>query len=347
MNLLGAIPSPAQNVLEIGPLTIYFYGILIAVGVIVAIVVSRNRYVRFGGDGEFFEKTAIWAVVIGFLGARAAYVLTHSGNFIDRPYAAFFIWEGGLALYGGLTFGTLTVIYMVHKKHADLFSFGDAVAIGVPLAQAIGRLGNWFNQELFGTPTTLPWGLEIAPQFRPPQFAEFETFHPTFLYELIWNALIVVPVILWLEKKGKLAKGASFGLYLTMYAFIRFWMELLRTDTTFRLFGISRNGWVSLAVFIGGIVWIRWTQKRAEPRTLVGEPTFFSPQPLTVGAVIVKEADSQEQSTEHRAQSTDDGEESADSDEEAIGSQPSADSEEEAVSEEVDSDSGEEPSSDT
>ena len=294
MNLLGAIPSPAQNVLEIGPLTIYFYGVLIAVGVIVAIVVSRNRYVRFGGDGEFFEKTAIWAVVIGFLGARAAYVLTHSGNFIDRPYAVFFIWEGGLALYGGLTFGALTVIYMVHKANGDLFSFGDATAIGIPLAQAIGRLGNWFNQELFGTPTTLPWGLEIAPQFRPPQFAEFETFHPTFLYELIWNALIVVPVILWLEKKGKLAKGVSFGLYITMYAFIRFWMELLRTDTTFRLFGISRNGWVSLAVFIGGIVWIWWTQKRAEPRTLVGEPTFFSPQPLTVGAVIVQEADSEE-----------------------------------------------------
>ncbi len=281
MNILAQIPSPTRNVLEIGPFTIFFYGILIAIGVIVAIVVSRKRYVRFGGDGEFFEKVAIWAVVIGFLGARAAYVLTHSGRFIDRPYAVLFIWEGGLALYGGLTFGALAVIYFVHKANADLFSFADATAIGIPLAQAIGRWGNYFNQELFGTPTDLPWRLAIDPGNRPPQFADFSYFHPTFLYESLWNALIIVPVILILERKGKLAKGASFGMYVAMYAFIRFWMELLRTDTTFRLFGISRNGWVSLLVFVGGLVWIWMMQKRAEKRTLIGEPFFFSLQPAT------------------------------------------------------------------
>ncbi len=294
MDLLAAISSPERNVIEIGPLTIFFYGILIAIGVIVAIIVARRRYVRFGGDGEFFETVAIWAVVIGFLGARAAYVVTHTARFVDRPHAVFFIWEGGLALYGGLTFGALTVIYLVHKRNADLFSFGDAVAIGVPLAQAIGRWGNYFNQELFGTPSTLPWAIIIDPVNRPPQFADFETFHPTFLYESVWNALILVPVILWLEKRGKLAKGSSFGVYIVMYSFIRFWMELLRTDTTFRLFGISRNGWVSLAVFIGGLIWIRWAQKRAEQRTLIGEPYLLSPQPATVAAVsadAVLEAD--------------------------------------------------------
>ncbi|MEN8238303.1 MAG: prolipoprotein diacylglyceryl transferase [Actinomycetota bacterium] len=281
MNLLGAIPSPAQNVLEVGPLTIHFYGILIAIGVIVAIVVSRKRYVRFGGSGEFFEKTAIWAVVIGFLGARAGYVLTHSGNFIDRPYAVFFIWEGGLALYGGLLFGALTFVFLVNRHEGDLFSIGDATAVGIPLAQAIGRLGNYFNQELFGTPTRLPWGLEIDAAHRPPQFAEFATFHPTFLYELVWNAFILVPVILLLEKREKLAKGASFGVYIAMYAFIRFWMELLRTDTTYRLFGISRNGWVSVLAFAGGVAWIWWMQKRNEPRTLVGDPYLLSPQAET------------------------------------------------------------------
>ena len=320
MNLLGSIPSPAQNVLEIGPLTIYFYGLLIAIGVIVAIIVSRKRFVRFAGSGEFFEKTAIWAVVIGFLGARAAYVLTHSGNFIDRPYAVFFIWEGGLALYGGLLFGALTFVYLAHRHNADLFSIGDATAIGIPLAQAIGRLGNYFNQELFGTPLTLPWGLEIAPQFRPPQFADVATFHPTFLYELVWNAFILVPVILVLEKRGKLAKGASFGIYIAMYAFIRFWMELLRTDTTFRVFGISRNGWVSIIAFIGGIAWIWWTQKRDEQRTLVGKPFFLSPQPETEEV--------------HSEQSTVDSEEKeAGSGEEAVSSQPSAVSSEKDSSE--------------
>ena len=309
MNLLGSIPSPAQNVLEVGPLTIYFYGVLIAMGVIVAIVVSRKRFVRFDGSGEFFEKTAIWAVVIGFLGARAAYVLTHSGNFIDRPYAVFFIWEGGLALYGGLLFGALTFVYLAHRHNADLFSIGDATAIGIPLAQAIGRLGNYFNQELFGTPSALPWGLEIDVANRPSQFVDFATFHPTFLYELVWNAFILVPTILWLEKRGKLAKGASFGIYIAMYAFIRFWMELLRTDTTFRLFGISRNGWVSVLAFAGGIAWIWWTQKRDERRTLVGKPFFLSPQSETEEV--------------HTSQST------VDSSEEVHGSQSTVDSEEE------------------
>ena len=281
MSFFASIPSPSQNVLEIGPLTIHFYGILIAIGVIVAIIVSKKRYERFGGSGEFFESAAIWAIVIGFLGARAGYVFTHSGRFADRPWAVFFIWEGGLALYGGLFFGALTVIYLVRKRGGDAFAFGDAAAIGIPLAQAIGRWGNYFNQELFGTPSNLPWAVAIDLAHRPAGYEQFETFHPTFLYESIWNALILVPVILWLEKRGKLAKGASFGVYIVMYSFIRFSMELLRTDTTFRIFGISRNGWISVAAFIGGWVWIWYMQKRAEARTLVGEPYLLSPQAAT------------------------------------------------------------------
>ena len=282
MSAFASISSPSQNVLEIGPLTIHFYGILIAVGVIVAIVVSKKRYERFGGSGQLFESVAIWAILIGFLGARAGYVFTHTHRFEGRPWAVFFIWEGGLALYGGLFFGALTVIYLMNKRGGDAFAFGDAAAIGVPLAQAIGRWGNYFNQELFGTPSELPWAIVIDPAHRPDGYEQFETFHPTFLYESIWNALILVPVILWLEKRGKLAKGASFGVYIVMYSFIRFSMELLRTDTTFRLFGISRNGWLSVFAFAAGWFWIWYMQKRAEKRTLVGEPTLLSPQPVAV-----------------------------------------------------------------
>jgi prolipoprotein diacylglyceryl transferase len=282
VNVIAAIPSPAQNVLELGPFTIHFYGILIAIGVIVAIIVSKNRYVRFGGVGEVFESIAIWGIVIGFLGARAGYVFTHSHRFVDRPWAVFFIWEGGLALYGGLFFGALAIIFLANKRGADLFAIGDAVAVGIPLAQAIGRFGNYFNQELFGTPSDLPWAVIIDRAHRPAGYEQFETFHATFLYEAVWNALILVPTILWLEKRGKLAKGASFGVYIVMYSFIRFAMELLRTDTSFRLFGLSRNGWLSLVAFIGGWVWIWYTHKRAEKRTLVGPPTFLSPQPETV-----------------------------------------------------------------
>jgi prolipoprotein diacylglyceryl transferase len=282
VNLFAFIASPSQNVIEIGPLTIHFYGILIAIGVIVAIVVSKKRYERFGGSGQLFESVAMWAIVIGFLGARAGYVFTHTHRFEGRPWAVFFIWEGGLALYGGLFFGALTVIYLMNKRDGDVFAFGDAAAVGIPLAQAIGRWGNYFNQELFGTPSDLPWAIIIAPGHRPEGYEQFETFHPTFLYESVWNALILVPVILWLEKRGKLAKGASFGVYIVMYSFIRFSMELLRTDTSFRLFGISRNGWISVVAFIAGWVWIWYMQKRAEKRTLVGEPTLLSPQPVAV-----------------------------------------------------------------
>lgn len=281
MSLFAAIPSPSQNVLELGPLTIHFYGILIAIGVIVAIVVSKKRYERFGGSGELFESIAIWAIIIGFLGARAGYVFTHSHRFEGRPWAVFFIWEGGLALYGGLFFGALTVVYLAHKRGGDLFAFADATAVGIPLAQAIGRWGNYFNQELFGTPSDLPWAIIIDPAHRPDGYEQFETFHPTFLYESVWNALILVPLILWLEKRGNLAKGVSFGIYIVMYSFIRFSMELLRTDTSFRLLGISRNGWISVVAFIGGWVWIWYMQKRAEARTLIGEPYLLSPQAMT------------------------------------------------------------------
>ena len=280
-DMLAAFASPANNVLEIGPLTIFYYGILIAVGAIVAIVVSKNRYVRFGGNGEFFESVAVWAIGLGFLGARAGYVITHSARFTDRPWAVLFIWEGGLALYGGLLVGSLTVVYLVRKRGGDLLAMADAAAVGLPLAQAIGRWGNYFNQELFGMPSALPWAVMIDSANRPEGYEQFESFHPTFLYESVWNALILVPMILWLERRGKLAKGASFGVYVVMYSFVRFMLELLRTDTTFRFLGISRNGWVSIAAFTFGWIWIYTMQKRAEKRTLVGEPTLFSPQPET------------------------------------------------------------------
>jgi prolipoprotein diacylglyceryl transferase len=258
------------------------YGILIAIGVIVAIIVSKHRYERFGGVGDMFERVAIWGVVIGFLGARAAYVVTHTHRFEGRPWAVFYIWEGGLALYGGLLFGALTFVYLLRKWNGDIFAVGDATAVGIPLAQAIGRWGNYFNQELFGTPSDLPWAVEIDPAIAANAgYAGFTTFHATFLYESLWNLLILVPVILVLERRGKLAKGASFGVYVAMYAFIRFMMELLRTDTTFRFLGLSRNGWVSIAAFLFGVGWIIYAQRRGEKRKLFGKPTFFAPGEAT------------------------------------------------------------------
>jgi prolipoprotein diacylglyceryl transferase len=283
---LASIPSPSRNVLEIGPLTIHFYGIMIAIGVIVAVLVTKRRYERFGGSGETVERASIWAVVVGFLGARLAYVSTHTGDFLDRPWAMLYIWEGGLALYGGLVAGTIAAVIVLRRSRGDVFAFGDAVAVGLPLAQAIGRLGNYFNQELFGTPSTLPWAVEIDANIAAAAgYPGFESFHPTFLYEALWNVFITVGVILLLERREKLFKGSSIALYMILYGTGRFLMELMRTDTTFRFLGLSRNGWVSAGAVLAGAALFWWMQQRQEKRTLVGPPVFIAPGAETVPAM--------------------------------------------------------------
>lgn len=276
MLTLASIPSPPQNTFDIGPLTIHFYGIMIGIGVLVAAIVAQKRYEKFGGDGTILDRVILWTVIIGFAGARFAYVSTHTARYQGRWYAVFFIWEGGLALYGGLIAGALAAVYMMRKLNGDFPMFTDAVAVGLPLAQAIGRFGNYFNQELFGTPSTLPWAVEIDPVHRPSEYMDFETFHPTFLYEALWNVFITVPVILYLERRGKLAKGASFPVYMIVYGIVRFLTELLRTDTTFRLLGLSRNGYVSLGAILGGAILLYFVQRRGVPRQLPAE----EPEPV-------------------------------------------------------------------
>ena len=270
--LWASIPSPPQNTIDIGPLTIHFYGIMIGIGVLVAAIVAQRRYERFGGNPAILDRVILWTVVIGFAGARLAYVSTHTARYQGRWHAVLFIWEGGLALYGGLTAGALAAIYMMRKLNGDFPMFTDAVAVGLPLAQAIGRFGNYFNQELFGTPSTLPWAVEIDAANRPADYLEFATFHPTFLYEALWNILITVPVILYAERRFDLRKGASFPIYMMVYGTIRFLTELLRTDTTFRLLGISRNGYVSIAAILGGALLLYFIQKKGSPRGEVAAP---------------------------------------------------------------------------
>lgn len=289
ISFLASIPSPSRNTIEIGPLTIHFYGIMIAIGVIVAVIVAKRRYERFGGSGAMAERVAIWAVVFGLLGARLGYVVTHTGDFIDRPWAVLFIWEGGLAFYGGLVVGAIAAIIVLRRLRGDVFAFSDAVAVGIPLAQAFGRWGNYFNQELFGTPSNLPWAVEIDTAIaKNVGYPDAATFHPTFLYEALWNVIVVVGVILWLERRGKLFKGSSIAVYVMLYGVGRFLMELMRTDTTFRFLGLSRNGWVSIGAVLFGLFLSRWMQRRSETRTLIGPPVFFAPGEPSVAAISVE-----------------------------------------------------------
>ena len=263
---LASIPSPGVNAVEIGPLTIHFYGILIATAVAVAVTIGRRRYIRFIGDVAMFDRVAFWTVLGGLVGARLGFVITHSGQFEARPIRVFYVWEGGLTLAGMLIGGALTALYLLDRYHGDGWAFLDALAVGLPVAQAIGRWGNYFNQELFGTPTDLPWGIEIDPENRPADYLDAETFHPTFIYEVLWNLLIVVPTILFLERRGRLSKGSAFCVYLILYGIGRFLTELLRTDTTFRILGLSRNAWGALGAIALGAILLRRRQRLGIPQ---------------------------------------------------------------------------------
>jgi prolipoprotein diacylglyceryl transferase len=251
--MLASIPSPPYNTIPIGPLDLHFYGLLIGIGVILAATITLNRYTTDENERREIERILVRAVIIGFIGARLAYVSTHLGRFEGEWWKVIAIWEGGLALFGGLTAGTITAVWMIRRQNGDAWKLLDAAAVGIPVAQAIGRWGNYFNQELFGTPSDLPWAVEIDPQFRPDAYPDAATFHPTFLYESLWNIAIVVPVLLWVEKRFDLPRGGLFFVYAALYGLGRFGLELIRTDTTFRLLGLSRNGWVSAIIMIGAM----------------------------------------------------------------------------------------------
>ena len=250
---LMTIPSPASNAFDLGPLVIHYYGILMGIAVLVAFAITTNRYERFGGDPLRLERILLWVIALGFLGARFAFISTRLPRYSGRPWAVLYLWEGGIAMFGGLTVGAIVAVVMLRRSGQDFWTFFDAVALGLPIAQAIARWGNYMNQELFGTPTELPWALEIDPAHRPSQYSTAETFHPTFLYESLWSLFIVVPALLWLERRGKLPRGALFGVYLVLYSIIRFLNELIRTDTSFRFLGLSKNGWVSIAAVLVGV----------------------------------------------------------------------------------------------
>ena len=272
ITFLASIPSPSSNTFDIGPLEIHVYGIFMGIAVATAYVVTVRRFTRLGGEEGVAERAAFWAVVIGFLGARLAYVSTHFSRYDGDLLGVFRLWEGGIAMFGGLTGGILAAYYVVRKAKGSFPMFADSVALGLPVAQAIGRWGNYFNQELFGTPSTLPWAIEIEPARRPEEYFEFETFHPTFLYEMLWS-LGTIAVLLWAERRFRLKQGSLLLMYFISYGTIRFLLEFVRTDTSFRLLGMSRNGWVALLVVIASsvILWMRETGRLGSKASLEDE----------------------------------------------------------------------------
>ena len=264
--LLASLPSPSRGVIDLGPIELHAYGLMLAIGVLAAARITERRWIRFGGDGRTIAEISVPVVIAGVVGARVYHLFTgydwDDGGFVG----ALKLWEGGLSIWGAVGGGMLAVIVVTRLKHLDTLRVMDAIAPGLAIAQAIGRWGNWFNQELFGRPTDLPWGLEIKPSKRPPGYLDEDTFHPTFLYESIW-CLLVAGTIVWTERRYRLRHGQAFALYVSMYTFGRIWFEALRVDPASEWFGIRFNLLLSIFLCVVGALWFLWLGRRQPAET--------------------------------------------------------------------------------
>lgn len=272
------IPSPSISGLSLGPLTIRFYALCLIAGIAAGWFIGLRRWQARGGSQETYETVLLWTIPVGIVGARVYHVLTHLSDYFGEgrnPWSVFFIWEGGIAIFGAIGGGALAAWIVCRLRGARFPAFVDSLAPGLAVGQALGRLGNWFNQELYGGPTTLPWGLEIAPEHRLPGLENYETFHPTFLYELLWN-LLVASILIWADRKFRLGRGKVFALYLALYGFGRFFTEGMRTDPSETMFGpLRQNQFVAVLICLAGILLLLWLAKFRPGR----EPEVERPGP--------------------------------------------------------------------
>ncbi len=265
-DLLASIPSPAQGVWHLGPFPLRAYALCIIAGIVLAAWIAEKRFVARGGAPGDVLDIAVWAVPFGIVGGRLYHVITTPEPYWGEngdPVRALFIWEGGLGIWGAIALGGVGAWIACRRRGIPLPVFADALAPGLLVAQAVGRLGNWFNQELFGRPTDLPWGLEIAPQFRPAGFEQFATFQPTFLYELLWN-LAAAAVVVWADRRFQLSHGRAFALYVALYCLGRGWIEMLRIDTAEHFLGLRLNVFTSVVVGVAAVVYL--VLQRGRPR---------------------------------------------------------------------------------
>lgn len=253
-----SLPSPDSNLLDLGPLSVRYYALSIILGVVVAVMLGGRRAVAMGAPKSLVSDVAVVAVPTGVIGGRIYHVITSPDQYFGSggdPISALYIWEGGLGIWGAIGLGGVGawLAFRYLKKRGDVgisfAQFADAIAPGILFAQAIGRFGNWFNQELFGKPTELPWALEIDPRYRPLGYSEFETFHPTFLYEAIWSTLVAI-LLIRLTTRFATHPGRVFALYVALYSFGRLVIEQLRIDEANEIFGFRLNTWTSLLAIV-------------------------------------------------------------------------------------------------
>jgi prolipoprotein diacylglyceryl transferase len=267
------IPSPSLSSFSVGPLTIHFYALCIITGIAAAIWIGRKRYANLGGNPDDVSEVAIWAVPFGIIGGRIYHVITSPAQYFGangNPVDALRIWEGGLGIWGAISLGAVGA-YLYFRTHKTTLNFRqllDSLAPGVVVAQAVGRIGNYFNQEVFGKPTELPWGLEIDPVNRPDGFESYATFHPTFLYELLWCLVVAVLLIKLPGFLNQIAskQGDIFALYILGYTLGRVWIESLRIDEANLILGLRLNIWVSLIVLLTASAYLIASKRRGNTK---------------------------------------------------------------------------------
>ena len=282
---LAYIPSPTISQFSIGPVTIHIYALCILMGIVLAVWITTTRWKKLGGNFDQVLDITLVSVPAGIIGARLYHIITTPERFFgpDGDWAEMFrIWNGGLGIWGGVLFGALAAWAWCRHKHYPMALLADAIAPGLLVAQAVGRLGNWFNQELYGVPTTLPWGLKLNMEGTAIGHSEQcydgatcpcgTLFHPTFLYEMIWN-LIGAAIIVYIGSKAmkKLKAGSLFAVYIMWYTLGRTWIESLRIDYAHEFLGVRINVWVSMAVFVLGAVSFIVVQQMGKDTDLLAE----------------------------------------------------------------------------
>ena len=268
--VLWAIPSPSQGVWQLGPIPIRAYALCIIAGIIVAIWIGDRRWVARGGRPQEVSDIALWAVPFGIVGGRLYHVATDRELYFGpdgNPWEALYVWHGGLGIWGAIALGAVGVVIGARRRGIKVLPMLDALAPGVLIAQAMGRFGNYFNQELFGRPTDLPWALEIDAAHRPPGYAEFATYHPTFLYEALWS-VAAFAVVVWADRRFRLGHGRVLALYVVAYTAGRGWIEMLRIDPVEMddVFGLRLNVWTSIVLFVLAAAYVVWAGRNRPGR---------------------------------------------------------------------------------
>jgi|CZKG01.1.fsa_nt_gi prolipoprotein diacylglyceryl transferase len=276
----ASIPSPSINGFHLGPLFVHFYGLCYLVGITAAILLTRRLWRAKGGDPDLVYTVALWGVPAGILGGRLYHDVTSWNEVPHNWWGSLAIWQGGLGIWGGILGGVIGGVIPLRRAGVSIARFVDAAAPGLLVAQAIGRVGNYFNQELFGGPTGLPWALQISPAHRPAGYLGYTTFQPTFLYELIWD-LALAATLVWVIGHRRIRAPGIFALYVGGYSAFRVFEELLRVDPAHHILGERLNFWVAGLLAFAGAAWFLYAQRagggdisaRSGRRVAVAGPT--------------------------------------------------------------------------